>query len=73
MIKIYGKGEKAPFYKEFQGEMNAVFGCSCFVEETETQFIVDPLEDAPIVLSDIVYKPKKQIVFNYDQQINFTT
>jgi len=66
MLKIYGKGEKVPFYKKFQGEMNAVFGCPCFVEETESEFIVDPIgEDRPVVCTDIAYHPKKTITIRY--------
>jgi hypothetical protein len=70
-IKIYGKGEKVPFYKRYNGQMNAVFGCPCFVEETDSQFIVDPIGDnIPIISTDVVYMPKKEIIFRNEQTVS---
>jgi hypothetical protein len=72
-IKIYGKGEKAPFYKKYNGQMNAVFGCPCFVEETDLQFIVDPIdEEIPIINTDVIYAPKKEIIFRSEQAFTIT-
>jgi hypothetical protein len=64
MISVFEEGTPVPFYKPFKGEMNAVFGCTCFVEEQENKFIVSSIDtDKPFVLSDIVYAAKKPIHF----------
>jgi hypothetical protein len=75
MIAVYEVGDKVPFYKPFKGEMNATFGRTCFVEETADKFIVSSFDtDAPLVLTDLVYRCIKPVEFqfssNYEMEVS---
>lgn len=70
-MKIYSQGEKVPFYKEYNNQMNAVFGCNCFVEEYNDIFTVYPLEDNKVaIISDIVYRAIKPVEILKTNTIN---
>ena len=67
-ITIYKLGDKVPFYKPYDGRMNAIFASDCFVDEQNDKFVVVGMdEDKPFIKSDILYRSIKPVVFMSDK------
>lgn len=65
---MYKAGDPCPLFQDIDGKCGAIFGRACIVHESDTNYEVSPIDELfenSIILSDIVYKPKKRlIIFN---------